>query len=225
MTNKHSILIVDDHLMIIDGYKTALKFGFSNFSDAKLNVDYATNFKDAIEKIKQTNKDTFYDLVVLDLSIPKCSISNMNTGEDLGKWIRLTSPKTKLLVLTAYDDAFRINSVLNSLKPEGFLLKGEISSLDFITAVIKLLQNKVYYGNKITKLLNNKSNQSYKIDKVDIQILNEMSNGTKNIDLPKYIPMSKSGIEKRKRQLKRYFKVKDDCNRELILIAKEKGYI
>ena len=88
MRQKHSILIVDDHLMIIEGYKTALKFGFSNFSDALLQVDFATDFKGAIEKIKYSINKKKYDLIVLDLSLPQCIKHKMNSGEDLGNWVR-----------------------------------------------------------------------------------------------------------------------------------------
>jgi len=123
MRKKDSILIVDDHLMIIKGYKTALKFGFSNFSDANLDIDYAVDFKTAVEKINCSIKRTPYDLIVLDLSIPPCEKNKMNCGEDFGKWIKPIVPKSKLLVITSYNDTTRINNVLNELNPEGFLLK------------------------------------------------------------------------------------------------------
>jgi hypothetical protein len=44
-------------------------------------------------------------------------------------------------------------------------------------------------------------------------------------DLPNVLPMSIAGIEKRKRQLKEMFNVQENEDRELILKAKEKGFI
>ena len=44
-------------------------------------------------------------------------------------------------------------------------------------------------------------------------------------DLPGIIPMSMPGLERRKKQLKKLFEVKDNDDRELILKAKEKGFI
>lgn len=225
MNQEHSILIVDDHLMIIEGYKTALKFGFSNFSNAHLNIDYAVNFKDAIERIEYSKIHAPYDLVVLDLSLPRCPKYKMNTGEDLGDWIRSGFPNTKLLVITSYDDVLRINNVLNRLNPEGFLLKVEVSAIDLVTAVHRILNNKFHYGKKVNEILKNRHASNFHLDHINIQILKEISNGTKAKDLTKYIPLSKSGIEKRKRYLKEVFKTKTETDRELILAARERGYI
>ena len=52
-----------------------------------------------------------------------------------------------------------------------------------------------------------------------------MSIGTKMKSLPNIIPMSMAGLEKRKKHLKEIFDVKDNDDRELILKAKEKGFI
>ena len=225
MKEKHSILIVDDHLMIIEGYKTALKFGFSNFSDALLQVDFATDFKGAIEKIKCSINKKKYDLIVLDLSLPQCIKHKMNSGEDLGNWVRSVTPDTKLLVITSYDDKVRIGNVLSELNPEGFLLKSEISSLDLVTAVYSVLNNKIHYGSKVSEIIKTRHSAPFSLDSINIQILKEISNGTKAKDLPKYIPLSKSGIEKRKRYLKEVFNTKTETDRELIIAAREKGYI
>jgi DNA-binding NarL/FixJ family response regulator len=222
MKQTYSILIVDDHALIVDGYKNALEFGFPSDTNIELNVDFATSFEVAVEKIESNSS---YDLIILDLSLPKCSITNMNTGEDFGARVRLTCPKTRLLIITSYEDSLRISIAIKLLDPEGFLTKGEISSTHLIMAVDEILKGNLYYSDKVIKVLKNRSNENFKVDTIDIQILSEMTNGTKNIDLSKHIPMSKSGIEKRKRLLKKHFKIDNGTNRELIMVAKEKGYI
>ena len=222
MKRTHSILIVDDHLLIVDGYKNALEFGFPSDTTVKLNIDFATSFKIAVEKIKS---GTPFDLIILDLSLPKCSITNMNSGEDIGTYIKSIYPKTKLLIITSYEDSLRISNTIEMLDPEGFLTKGEISSSHLIMAVDEILKGNIYYSNKVTKVIKNRSNQNFKVDTIDIQILSEMTNGTKSIDLSNHIPLSKSGIEKRKRLLKKHFKLDKGTNRELIIAAKQKGYI
>lgn len=225
MKKNFSLLIVDDHPVIIEGYKSVLKNGFSNFSEAKLNFDYAIDFNGAIEKINSSIRNERFDLVVLDLSLPICKKHKMNSGEDLGKWIRSVSPSTKLLVITFFDDTIRINHVMNVLNPEGFLLKSEMSTLDLVTAVHRLLEDKLHYGKKVAQLLKSKNRSNFHLDNISIQILKEISNGTKAKDLPLYVPLSKSGIEKRKRQLKELFETKTESDRELIMAARERGYI
>jgi DNA-binding NarL/FixJ family response regulator len=226
MKENYSILIVDDHLMIIDGYKTALKFGFSKFSDLTLKVDYSIDFNGAIEKINYSKKNENYDLVVLDLSIPQCHKHKMNTGEDLGKWIRSTSPSTKLLVVTQFDDCIRINNCLNQLHPEGFLIKSEItSSMDLVTAVHRVLIDKLHYGKKVSEILKNRHLFGFHLDNISIQILYEISNGASMKELVDLIPMSKGGIQKRKKQLKEAFKIKNNSDRDLVLKARNTGFI
>ena len=44
-------------------------------------------------------------------------------------------------------------------------------------------------------------------------------------DLPNLLPLSIAGIEKRKRNLKRMFNVKKLDDRQLMISAKEKGFL
>ena len=75
------------------------------------------------------------------------------------------------------------------------------------------------------KLLRKQISSDYLLDKIDRQLLHELSIGTKMKDLPDVLPMSIAGIERRKRQLKEMFNVEDCEDRELILKAKEMGFI
>ena len=65
----------------------------------------------------------------------------------------------------------------------------------------------------------------YLLDDIDRRILYELSIGTKTKDLPALVPLSLTGIEKRKRLLKQIFDIDSTDDRELILAAKEKGFI
>jgi len=63
------------------------------------------------------------------------------------------------------------------------------------------------------------------LDKIDRQLLYELSIGTKTKDLPNILPLSMASIEKRKRALKKLFDVTEKGDQSLIKIAKEKGFI
>jgi len=52
-----------------------------------------------------------------------------------------------------------------------------------------------------------------------------MSRATKIGNISNYVPLSKAGIEKRIRRLKKLFNVIDNTNRALLVAAREKGYI
>lgn len=68
-------------------------------------------------------------------------------------------------------------------------------------------------------------NNTYALDDNDLLLLYEMSNGAKLKDLLKIIPLSKSGIEKKKALLKEKFNITNNSDRDLIIITKQKGYI
>lgn len=75
------------------------------------------------------------------------------------------------------------------------------------------------------KLLRDQIVNDFVLDNYDRKILYELSIGTRMKDLPKLIPLSIAGIEKRKRNLKRMFNVKKMDDRELLISAKEKEFI
>lgn len=75
------------------------------------------------------------------------------------------------------------------------------------------------------KLLRDQIVNDFVLDNYDRKILYELSIGKRMKDLPKLIPLSIAGIEKRKRNLKRMFNVKKMDDRELLISAKEKGFI
>lgn len=217
--------MIDDHLLIIEGYKNALRFGFTNDSVDDLEIDFATNFMDAISKIKTSHKNRPFNVIILDLSIPKCDTSKMGSGEDLGLWIRQNSPQSKLLVITGYGDNLRVNGVLKLLKPMGFLLKNEISTIDIVNAVKNIINNQPYYSESVTKVLKSMRDNGIYLDYYNVKILQELANGTKTVELPNYVPFSISGINKRKNAMKRMFNIENENDRALIVAAKNMGYI
>ena len=70
-----------------------------------------------------------------------------------------------------------------------------------------------------------KTSSTINLDNIDFDILTELANGAKMKDLEQIIPLTKSGIEKRKRLLKYKFKISTNSDRDLVIKAKEKGYI
>lgn len=216
----YKVLIVDDHPIIVDGYKNVLKVGLD---DPNLFIDTAYNCEEAVNIILSESGD--YDIIILDINLPPYKKLKLNSGEDLGMWIRKEFPEIKLFVLTCHSDALRINSICHNLSPEGFLIKSEATTKDVVSAFKDIQNNKVALGPTVSQLLLRKSHTYYHLDTISLEILREISNGTRTIDLPKYIPLSKSGIEKRKRLLKSFFDVKSNTDRELVINARNNGYL
>lgn len=223
MGKNYKILIVDDHLLIIDGYKNALKFGFSNSNHFGVEIDFAIDCDSAIDKVISSKKTNPFDLIILDLSLPHSNKRKIKTGEELGVWIKSEIPNVKFIIVTGHEDNYRISNVLKKINPMGFLLKREISSMDLVSSVKDVLEGKPSFSKTVISIMRNSNLSNFSIDDISSNILKEISNGTRTKNLDKYIPLSKSSIEKKKRALKMLLKVETD--RDLILKAKERGFI
>jgi hypothetical protein len=63
------------------------------------------------------------------------------------------------------------------------------------------------------------------IDQFDKKILFQLSKGTKVADIPQYIPISSSAIQRRMDDMKVLLKLKDATDEELVKEAKSKGLL
>lgn len=225
MSKIYNVLIVDDHPIIADAYKSAFDFISSESENLNFNISIVNNSDDAIEKINKASKENGIDIVFLDISLPPSSDGKILSGEDIGVKIRQVLPKCKIIIATTFNDNYRIQVILKNVNPDGFLIKNDVNKNELVSSIKSILAETPYYSKSVLELFRKQSSSDYKLDKIDRQLLYEMSIGTKMKDLPKIIPMSMTGLEKRKKQLKVLFEVKDNDDRELILKAKEKGFI
>ena len=219
----YSVLIIDDHPQIIESFKMAFE-RFSKDNQIDFKITEASTIDRAYDLITQRKKLSF-DIVVLDIKLPESKIKKLLSGEDLGLEIRKHTPETKIIIATTYNDNYRINSILLSINPEGFLVKNDLTSKTILTAIDEVINDIPAYSPTVKKLLRNLTSNDFTLDQIDRQILHELSIGSKMVDLPKIIAMSIGGIERRKRRLKEIFNVYDKDDRALIEIAKEKGFI
>lgn len=105
------------------------------------------------------------------------------------------------------------------------MIKSEAGPNEITEAIKSVITDNFYYSNSILKLLNNNNYDNFVIDKIDRQLLYQLSLGCQIKELPNILPLEMAGIEKRKRRLKRIFNIKTNGNKELLRVAKEKGFI
>lgn len=225
MNNTYNVLLIDDHPIIADAYKSAFEYVSSEQENFDFNISIAVNCDEAIDKINLAVKNKGFDIIFLDISLPPSSDGKFLSGEDLGIKIKELLPKCKIIVATTFNDNYRIQVILKNVNPDGFLIKNDVNKDELVSSIKNVLNDIPYYSKSVLELFRKQSTIDYKFDKIDRQLLYEMSIGTKMKDLPKIIPMSMAGLEKRKKNLKELFKVLDNDDRELILRAKEKGFI
>lgn len=218
-----NVLIVDDHPMIIEGYKNALLS--AEFSNYQMHVNTAINCEDAYKKIKASSRATPYDVLFLDVKLPPSPSGRVLSGEDLGAIARRMLPDAKIVVLTMSEENPRIYNILKTIDPDGFLIKSDINSDEFIRAFKIIMEKPPYYSHTVNNFLRMQTNNDIILDDIDRSILYHLSQGIRTKNLTEYVSLSLAGIEKRKRQLKSAFGVDRYDDQKLLEKAREKGFL
>jgi len=220
--HEHAVLIIDDHPLIAEVYESAL-LNITSKNDAQ---NFSVTIVDSCDKaINEIRKGIAIDLVFLDMSLPVSSDGVFLSGEDIGLEIRKLHPNAKIIVSTTYNDNYRVHNIIKSINPEGFLIKNDFNRKDLIAAIEAVLEGSPAYSKTVLNLFRTHLNHDYFVDKIDRDILYQLSIGTKTIDLTTVIPLSKGGIDSRKRRLKEMFDIVNESDKTLVQLAKEKGYI
>ncbi len=226
MTKKSiNVAVVDDHPLIAEAYIRTLEDYFFESQEYDLKVSLFHDMQSFIDKTKETNFISNIHLIFLDIKMPPTKDGKYLSGEDLGIKIKNELISAKLIVATTYNDNYRIHSLLKSLNPDGFLIKNDLTPEELKIAITSVLNEPPYYSKTVLKLIRKQMSHDYILDSLDRKLLHELSSGTKMVALPNILPLSIAGIEKRKRNLKILFNVENFGDRELIKIAKEKGFI
>ncbi|GAA3647351.1 response regulator [Flavivirga jejuensis] len=224
MTRPINVLIIDDHVAIIESYERAFSYLGSN-TDYIFKIDTASDCDSAILKVGLALKSEPYDLVFLDISLPPSKDDSILSGEDLGKRIRRLFCDVKIIVSTHHNNSYKINNIFNSVNPEGFLVKSEAGFSNFIEAIKHVLIGTPYYTKTILEFLRKSLMNDFTLDEKDRRLLYELSKGTKMKDLPSTINMSIGGIERRKRLLKQVFNTTKESDNVLVKVAQEYGFL
>ena len=221
MTNPINILIVDDHPFIIQAYKNALdKYSQQGF---EFVVTQANNCKTGYESI--TEAKTAFDVAFFDISMPEYPEKGIYSGEDLAALIKTEMPNCKIILLTMHTELLKINNIIKNINPSGLVIKNDLTFDELIFAFDKIINNESYYSQTVIKLVGQAQYNNIELDAFDKQILFHLSKGVKTKDLPQYIPLSLSAIEKRKLNIREILEVAGGTDVDLINEAKTKGVI
>jgi len=105
------IAFADDHLL----FRQALTHTINSLPGFKVTIE-ASNGKELIERLANTSKKDFPDLVLLDISMPVMS------GIETTEYLRKAFPDLRILIVTMIDDKF---SMLKLIKKgiSGYIVK------------------------------------------------------------------------------------------------------
>lgn len=218
MNHTLNCLIVDDHPMLIDGYISVI----SNFVD---NYDFnfikAVDCESGYKAIEQNhNLNNNIDIAIFDISLPTYKEKNIFCGGDLALHFKKRFINSKTIMITHHDQGVVLRTIIDKVQPNGFLNKGDIDYKTFKKIFNIILNNENYVSETILNSLSNFNRNIFDFDAIDYEIISLIDKGIKTKDLPNYLSISLSAIEKRKAKIK--FLILNSSGKDEELIAKIK---
>ena len=132
---------------------------------------------------------------------------------------------TKIIVLTSILDKNRLNGILKSLKPAGFLIKTDVDPKSLKDAFRQVSNGMRYYSNSIMDLIEAHYLSGIELEREERQFLYLLSIGVPTTGIPDHLPWSLSKVEKKKRKLREQLDVEGKNIMALIHRARELGII
>ncbi len=217
-----NLLIIDDHHLMIEGYKSilsyadcGLKFSLSTAHDCESGYKILGNPKNAGK----------FDLVFIDRGLPPYEQEKIFNGDDLAIVARKNYPDTKIVILTSHAQAFVLYNIVKSINPDGLLVKSDFDADELVNAVKKILSGETFYSVTVRQNIRELSTRDAFLDNYNRQIITLLSKGIKTKNLPEYLPLSISAIDKRKVQIREYFNIGCGGDEEIIREARTAGFI
>ena len=224
MIEQLKILMIDDHPMIIEGYQNTLLF--TKKENQELEIDIANNCDEAIMYMDRAVETSLpYNVLFVDISIPPSKDGIMSSGEDLAEYARKVLPKAKIIILTMFNESFRIHNIIKTIDPEGFLIKSDLTSSELASAFQAVINNPPFYSGTVNNHIRKSIVSDIVIDDKNRKILHLLSQGVKTKNLASHLDISLSAVEKRKRQLRDIFDVQDGQDETLLNEARKKGFV
>jgi len=218
------VLIAED----LDSINLAIEYVVQELSISE--IDHVKYCDDAIPKIKRALADQKpFDLLITDLSFKADGRKvTLSSGEELITAIKKIQPNIQVIVYSIEDKNYRIKSLFEVQKINGFVLKGR-NSIHLLKTAIQTVHDtdNQYLSPDMKHIFLDKTID--KIDDTDIQIIKHLSEGVlieemESVFKQKGIsPSSKSAIEKRIGNLKVIFRANNNVH--LIALTKDIGII
>ncbi|MEQ9302824.1 MAG: response regulator transcription factor [Marinoscillum sp.] len=136
MSNKITILLVDDHPMIRD----AIKLYFANSEEIEI-LDEANNGLEALEKLKVNS----FDLVITDIAMPE-----MN-GVDFLTQLQSDKSDQDVLVISMINEVSQIKKMI-ALGAKGYVLKNSPKE-DILNAIKAIQEGETYYSKEVYEII------------------------------------------------------------------------
>lgn len=160
---KHKIFIVDDHPMVLEGFKALL----ADNENIKI-VGTAENAFKAIDFLKKNE----VNIAFLDINLPDIS------GIELCKKIKTEFPEIQCLALSTFNDRTYVSKMIEN-GASGYLLKNS-SKEDFLKAIEEVAKGNMFFNVDYQSQNTSKYQQTPMITRREKEILVEIAEGLTN---------------------------------------------
>ncbi|WP_395076829.1 response regulator [Flavobacterium sp.] len=159
----HKIFIVDDHPMVIEGFKALLN------QNEKINiVGSAENAFQAIDFLKKNE----VDIAFLDINLPDIS------GIELCKKIKTEFPNIQCLALSTFNDRNYVSKMIEN-GASGYLLKNS-SKEEIMQAIDAVANGNMFFNVDYQKQNASKYDQKPILTRRELEVLKEIAEGLTN---------------------------------------------
>lgn len=219
-----NVVLIDDHRMFTKQLKDTIH-EVSKKESMPINTVEAHSSAQAMDLLERTSWKHAIDFVFLDIKLPVMPERNIITGEDIGLFIKKEYPKSKIIIVTTYNEPYRVGTLIKQLDPASFLVKNDLDPKEIYSIMHKILSGKKYYSHTALKVLESYMRNDYNLDEIDRRLLYELASGANLSEIAEMVPLSRSALAKRKSQLRIRLNVNSNQNRKLVETAKELGLI
>lgn len=200
-----TILIVDDHPIVLKGIHALLSSSFPHAS-----IMDAAGVGEAEEILVRHD----VDIMITDLDL------NGESGTTLIRHVRDIRPATQVVVYTMHEEPWSVSEI-DSMDVEAVVMKSD-SAGELLTAVGSLLDGKGYYSATFSRLLGSQKRQPDRLSCRETQVVDLTAAGLSSADIASKLGISVNTVEFHRRRIMQKLGVSNAA--EMVSRATELGW-
>lgn len=216
------ILMIDDHPLILEGYKTTLA---QNKLGITLTARTITSLEEGYNLSQNEAELAEYSICFIDRNMPPFLQKDVENGEDLAVLLKATNPDLKIVILTSHDEPILLYELKNRLQPEGILVKSDLDYRSMQDAFQKIVEGQNYYSQVANQGFETIKKYLNDFDQTDRRIILLLSQGLRTKTLPESLDLSLSTINTRKKIIKDKLRVPHGDDEAIVKAARRMGLL
>lgn len=200
-----TILIVDDHPIVLKGIHALLSSSFPRAS-----IMDAAGVGEAEEILMRHD----VDIMITDLDL------NGESGTTLIRHVRDIRPATQVVVYTMHEEPWSVSEI-DSMDVEAVVMKSD-SAGELLTAVGSLLDGRGYYSATFSRLLGSQKRQPDRLSCRETQVVDLTAAGLSSADIALQLGISINTVEFHRRRIMQKLGVSNAA--EMVSRATELGW-